>query len=225
MKCLIIASVIFLNSTHGFSQKFYPSYAGIKSEIIDFDIKNPKVYNGRTEMTKITKFDSITRITLERFIIDRLNYHRKLLGRQPLEYEPALRPMCYHQVVYQRLAETQTHCQTVVDLPNWIEMMFMDRMKLVTDIEITYAGEGLITMTTQLPGEWDKNYPAQTYKSLVDVFFTPKYGYPTSKAHWDDVMSAEYNCIYIYYDFHWLGKITDDYSYSNVTLVYANKKK
>jgi hypothetical protein len=219
----ILVLLIAISNNFSFSQKYYPSYRGIQSKIIDFDIKNPKVYNGKTELTKITKFDSITRITLERFIIDRLNYHRQLLGRAPLKYEPALRPMCYHQVVYQRLAKQQTHCQ-IDNIANWNELDFIDRKKLVTDIEIGRAGEGLISMTTQLPGELDPTYPTPTFKELVDEFFTPDYGYPTSKAHWDQVMSADYDCIYIYYDFHWRGKITDCYSDSNVTLVYAKKK-
>jgi hypothetical protein len=220
----ILVLLIAISNNFGFSQKYYPSYRGIQSKIIDFDIKNPNVYNGKTELTKITKFDSITRITLERFIIDRINYHRQLLGRAPLKYEPALRPMCYHQVVYQRLAKQQTHCQ-IDNISNWNELNFIDRKKLVTDIEIGRAGEGLIDQSIQIPGSWDNTYPAQTYKSVVDKFFTPGYGYPTSPTHWNDIMSADYDCIYIYYDFNWLGgELIDCYTPSNVTLVYAKKK-
>jgi hypothetical protein len=224
MKKLLVLLIIILNN-FSFSQKYYPNSGTSGSDlgdVINYDIKNSKIYNGRTELTVFKDFDSISRITLERFIIDRFNYHRKLLGYQPLEYELALRPMCYNQVVYQRLALEQTHLQNTKKIPNWLPREFMDRKLLVTDINIGNAGEGLIHQAFGIPGPYSP-YTVETYKSLVDMFFTPGMGYPTSKTHWNDIMDPGYNCIYIYYDFQFLGLDNSTYRYSNVTLVYATK--
>jgi len=116
---LIVAFLVFNNNV--FTQNWY----------IDNNVSkviNNNVYFGKKETSVVTKYDSLTRCAIERFIVDRFNYYRKQKGAQPLVWDETLRPMTYHHVVYQRLTKTQEHSEDI-NVPNFIELNFADRAK------------------------------------------------------------------------------------------------
>jgi hypothetical protein len=232
MKLVVIFS--FILSSNLISQviltsspKYHNDPAGYWNGVINYDIKNPKTYNSRTENTQFKAFDSLSRITLERFILDRFNHYRKLRGAKPLVWDEDLRPLCYQHVTYQRIAGKQTHFQNEKDVPNFVEMGYGDRhRKLCTDgPKFKNSSEGLINQGFQIKGSWDMNLIYPTYKQLVDMFFTPGKGYNTCEMHWNDVMNANWDCIYIYYDFNFVNTNPTDFCYSNVTIVFAEYEK
>ena len=117
MKKLIIVFSLIAGSVVGqYNQQFidrfcgYPNHhfpkghamAHYKQGIVNFPIKNTKTYNGRKETDKFTRYDSISRVTLEQFIFDRLNYYRKRYGVHELKWDERIRPATYHHVRYQR---------------------------------------------------------------------------------------------------------------------------
>ena len=200
MKKLFSLVVVAIASFNSIAQKHYPGCSGSVSNVIMFDITNSNKYNGKSENNVLTKFDSIERITLERFIIDRFNYYRKLNGAKPLTYDVSILPAAYHHALYQRLAGEQMHSENI-DLPNFTELDIMGRFALLNKNSFADIGEGLIHQGFQIPGYFNENCPKVTYKGLVDMFFTPGMGYPTSSAHWNDIMNPDWDAICLYYDF------------------------
>ena len=222
MKKLFSLVVVAISSFSLIAQKHYPGCSGSVSDVIMFDITNSNKYNGKSENNVLTKFDSIERITLERFIIDRLNYYRKLNGAKLLTYDVSILPAAYHHALYQRLAGEQTHSEST-NLPNFTELDIMGRFALLNKNSFADIGEGLIHQGFQIPGYFNENCPKVTYKELVDQFFTPGMGYPTSSAHWNDIMDPKWDAICLYYDFEYVKPISSEtfYIMANVTLVYT----
>ena len=66
-------------------EKGHPYYKkqSTSHPVINFPVKNSKVHYGFKETDKFTHFDSITRIALEQFIFNRLNWHRHHLQYLP----------------------------------------------------------------------------------------------------------------------------------------------
>ena len=231
MKKLFSLVFISISSFSLIAQKHYPGCSGSVSDVIMFDITNSNKYNGKSENNVLTKFDSIERITLERFIIDRLNYYRKLNGAKSLTYDASIRPAAYHHALYQRLLSKQigvmqqTHYENI-DIPNFTELEIMGRFALLNKNVHANIGEGLIHQGFQIPAQFNENCPKVTYKKLVDMFFTPGMGYPTSSAHWNDIMDPKWDAICLYYDFEYLEPISSEtfYIMANVTLVYTKYK-
>jgi len=202
-------------------------YTGYWNDVVNYDIKNPKIHNGRSENTQFKTFDSLSRITLERFILDRFNHYRKLRGAKPLIWDEDLRPLCYQHVTYQRLSGKQTHFQNEKDVPNFEELGYGTRhRKLCTDLsKFKNSSEGLINQAFQINSIVAKDVPFPTYKMIVDMFFTPDIGYNSSELHWNDIMDAQWDSVFIYYDFDFLGKQEKTWAYSNVTIVFASYEK
>jgi hypothetical protein len=218
--------ILILFLSHSFnSQKHYPGCSGSVSDVIMFDITNSNKYNGKSETNVMTKFDSVERVTLERFIIDRLNYYRKSIGVKLLTYDATIFPATYHHALYQRLIKQQTHSENI-DLPNFTELDINGRFKLLNQNVHYNIGEGLIHQGFQIPNKFNEDCPKVTYKELVDQFFTPGMGYVTSSAHWNDIMNPKWDAICIYYDFEYMKPVTAEtfYIYANVTLVYTQYK-
>jgi len=224
MKKLFNIVIALITSFSLFAQKYYPGCSGSTSSVIMFDIKNTNTYNGKKETDIISKFDSLDRITLERFIIDRLNYYRKSIGVKLLTYDATIFPATYHHALYQRLIKQQTHSENI-DLPNFTELDINGRFKLLNQNVHYNIGEGLGTQGFQIPG-YASSCPNVTYKKLVDQFVSPNIGYITSKAHWNDIMNPKWDAICIYYDFEYLKPVPAEpvYIYANVTLVYTQYK-
>ncbi len=202
-------------------------YIGYWNNVINYDIKNPKTYNGRTENTQFKAFDSLSRITLERFILDRFNHYRKLRGAKSLVWDEDLRPLCFQHVTYQRLAGKQTHFQNEKDVPEFQELGYGDRhRKLCTDgPKFKNSSEGLINQAFQIHSSIAEDIPYPTYKMIVDMFFTPDIGYNSCELHWNDIMNGQWDSIFIYYDFDFLGKQEKIWAYCNVTIVFAEYEK
>jgi hypothetical protein len=202
-------------------------YSGYWNNVINYDIKNSKTYNSRTENTPLKSFDSLSRVTLERFILDRFNHYRKMRGAKPLIWDEDLRPLCYQHVTYQRLSGKQTHFQNEKDVPNFEELGYGTRhRKLCTDLlKFKNSSEGLINQAFQIKSTIATDIPFPTYKMIVDMFFTDNIGYNTCELHWNDIMDAQWDCIFIYYDFDFLGKQEKTWAYSNVTIVFASYEK
>jgi hypothetical protein len=224
--------LLFLIISHSFnSQKHYPGCSGSVSDVIMFDITNSNIYNGKSETNVMTKFDSVERVTLERFIIDRLNYYRKSIGAKELIYDASILPAAYHHALYQRLLSKQigvmqqTHSENI-DIPNFTELDIMGRFALLNKTVHADISEGLIHQGFQIPNKFNEDCPKVTYKKLVDQFFTPGMGYVTSSAHWNDIMNPKWDAICIYYDFEYTEPVTKETFYisANVTLVYAKYK-
>ena len=217
--------LLFLS--HSFnSQKHYPGCSGSVSDVIMFDITNSNKYNGKSETNVMTKFDSVERVTLERFIIDRLNYYRRSTGAKELIYDASILPAAYHHALYQRLAKEQSHSENI-DLSEFNELDIMGRLRLLDKNIHTFIGEGLIHQGFQIPNKFNENCPKVTYKKLVDQFFTTGMGYPgSSTSHWSDIMNPKWDAICIYYDFEYMKPVTKEtfYIYANVTLVYTQYK-
>jgi hypothetical protein len=219
---LLVFSIIIFNAN---SQKHYAGCSGSISDVIVYDIKNTNTYNGKKETDIISKFDSLDRVTLERFIIDRFNYYRQNIGSKALQYDSGIRPAAYHHALYQRLAGKQSHYEDK-DIPNFTELELADRYNLLDQNKFKSINEGLINQGFQIPSQLNEDCPKVTYKELVDQFFTPGMGYPTSDAHWSDIMNPKWDAICIYYDFEWVVPVTKEtfYIMANVTLVYAKYK-
>ena len=230
MKKLFSLVFISIASFNSIAQKHYPGCSGSVSDVIMFDITNSNKYNGKSETDVISKFDSINRVTLERFIIDRINYYRKSNGAKQLTYDASIRPAAYHHALYQRLLSKQigvmqqTHSENI-DIPNFTELDIMGRFALLNKTVHANIGEGLIHQGFQIPGAFS-DCPKVTYKKLVDQFFTPGMGYVTSSSHWNDIMNSKWDAICLYYDFEYLEPISSEtfYIMANVTLVYTNYK-
>lgn len=208
-------------------EKGHPYYKkqSTSHPVINFPVKNSKVHYGFKETDKFTHFDSITRIALEQFIFDRLNWHRKREGVAELKWDERLRPATYHHVVYQRLVKDQTHEESV-DLPNFTEYWYpWNRLKLLDQTVFEKMQECLLTTYIQLK---DPVYTSRTmnptFKEIVDCLFTPKHGLTTCTAHWDEMMSAEYNCYYMYadFDFKLSGDITRAVLYTETLGKYVD---
>ena len=230
MKKLFSLVVVAIASFNLIAQKHYSGCSGSVSDVIMFDITNSNKYNGKSETDVISKFDSIDRVTLERFIIDRINYYRKSNGAKQLTYDASILPAAYHHALYQRLAKEQSHSENV-DLPDFNELDIMGRFRLLDKNIHTFIGEGLINQGFQIPNKFNENCPKVTYKKLVDQFFTPGMGYPgypnpTSSAHWNDIMNPKWDAICLYYDFEYLKPVSSEtfYIMANVTLVYTKYK-
>ena len=219
---LLVFSIIIYNAN---SQKHYAGCSGSISDVIIYDIKNTNTYNGKKETTILSKFDSLERVTLERFIIDRFNYYRQKIGSKALQYDLGIRPAAYHHALYQRLAGEQSHYERK-DIPNFTELELAGRYNLLDQNKFQTINEGLINQGFQFPSQLNEDCPAVTYKELVDQFFTPGMGYNTSDAHWSDIMNPKWDAICIYYDFNWVHPVTKEsfYIMANVTLVYAKYK-
>jgi uncharacterized protein YkwD len=214
---LIVAFLVFNNNV--FTQNWY----------IDNNVSkviNNNVYFGKKETSVVTKYDSLTRCAIERFIVDRFNYYRKQNGAQPLVWDETLRPMTYHHVVYQRLTKTSEHSEEI-NVPNFVELNFADRAKsLVGYTKYNLFSEGLITMFNNIyVGPYDNPKPV-TIKQIVDNFFTVGSGYNTCAAHWNQIMEPQWDRIFIYYDFNWLTDASKSNSYNkaNVTVQFADAK-
>lgn len=198
-----------------------PKYYGEKyynwEEVINYDIKNNKIYNGRSENTVFDAYDSISRITLERFILDRLNYFRTTKYKvKPLVWDDSLRPVVYHHVVYQRLLGKQTHFERW-DVPNFTEMGISVRFKKFCGDKYTNFSEGLLNQIFQLAGQY---VPTPTYKMIVDRFFSPTTGLNLCHLHWNDAVDAKWDRVFIYYDFDYWGT-EGNFRMSNITITYA----
>ena len=189
-------------------------------------ITNNVVYFGKKETSLVTKYDSLTRCAIERFIVDRFNYYRKLKGAQPLIWDETLRPMTYHHVVYQRLTKTMEHSEDI-DVAGFEEMNFAVRAtKLVGYAKYNQFSEGLINQFNNIFVGYGQNEKSVTIKQIVDKFFTAGYGYNTCDAHWNQIMESQWDRIFIYYDFNWLVDASKSISYnqSTVTINFADAK-
>jgi hypothetical protein len=188
-------------------------------------VVNNAVYFGKRETTVVTNFDSLTRCAIERFIVDRFNYYRKLKGAQPLIWDETLRPMTYHHVVYQRLTKTIEHTEDV-DVAGFVEMNFADRAtKLVGYTKYNQFSEGLINANNGLKVGRYYNEKPVTIKQIIDKFFTAGYGYNTCDAHWNQIMEPQWDRIFIYYDFNWLTATPHPSTNSaTVTINFADAK-
>jgi len=210
-----------------YSPKYYGGIDDQWHNVVNYDIKNTKTYNGRTENTVFNGYDSLSRITLERFILDRLNYFRTTMyGAKALVWEESLRPVTYHHVVYQRLLGKQTHFERW-DVPNFTEMGIWPRINKFCGNKFESFSEGLINQMFQLKSIVATEKKNPTYKMLVDMFFTPDRGYNTCPLHWNDIVDKEWDCIFIYYDFEFINKdaASSSFIYANVTINYASYKK
>lgn len=219
MKNILIAVFIIFICKDIFCQNVY-----IHNNISK--IVNNAVYFGKKETSIVTKYDSLTRCAIERFIVDRFNYYRKLKGAQPLIWDETLRPMTYHHVVYQRLTKTIEHTEDV-DVPGFEEMNFADRAtKLVGYAKYNQFSEGLINQFNNIFVGYGQNEKPVTIKQIVDKFFTAGYGYNTCDAHWNQIMEPQWDRIFIYYDFNWLVDASKSISYnqSTVTINFADAK-
>jgi hypothetical protein len=236
MKLAVIFS--FILSSNSISQVILttsPKYYNYQNEsvarhwnnVVNYDIKNTKTYNGRNENTQFKAFDSLSRITLERFILDRFNHYRKLRGAKSLVWDEDLRLLCFQHVTYQRLAGKQTHFQNEKDVPGFQELGYGTRhRKLCTDgPKFKNSSEGLINQSFQIKGNSNPDLIYPTYKMIVDLFFTLKFGYNTCELHWNDIMSGQWDSIFIYYDFNFVNATPDDWAYSNITIVFAEYEK
>ena len=245
---IALTSLVFISSFSFFAQQrswdggFYvnePSvqltyspkyYGGIDKQwhnVINYDIKNTKTYNGKTENAVFDRYDSLSRITLERFILDRLNYFRTTMyGAKALVWEESLRPVVYHHVVYQRLLRKQTHFEHW-DVPNFTEMGIRPRINKFCSGKFDQFSEGLINQIFQLKSIVAPEKKNPTYKMLVDMFFSPDTGYNMCPLHWNDIVAKEWDCIFIYYDFEFIDNEaeTSSFMYANVTINYASYKK
>ena len=221
MKKLISIVLVVISLTTAYSQKFYVSRNNVSKLV------NTNVYFGKKETSAVTKFDSLTRCALERFIVDRLNYYRKRAGVQPLVWDEGLRTMCYHHVVYQRLTETQEHTETI-DLPNFEEIDISERgLKLAGGRDkYNVFSEGLLSGLDNIKVDGYNNEKAPTIKDLVDRFFTPGRGYNTCDAHWNQIMETQWDRIFIYYDWDCYkhGNVNRKSSLFNVTVQIADAK-
>ena len=225
--CYNLISQVILTSAPKYYNYQNESVALHWNTVVNYDIKNPKIYNNYTENTQFKKFDSLSRVTLERFILDRFNYYRKIRGDKPLIWDEDLRPLCYQHVTYQRLSGKQTHFQNEKDVPNFEELGYGTRhRKLCTDLaKFKNSSEGLITQAFQIKGNSDPDLIYPTYKMIVDLFFTLKFGYNTCELHWNDIMDAQWDSVFIYYDFNFVNTNPTDWAYSNVTIVFASYEK
>lgn len=208
-----------------FSNSSFAQYNNRYSNINVSKVVNNAVYFGQRETTVVTNFDSLTRCAIERFIVDRFNYYRKLKGAQPLIWDETLRPMTYHHVVYQRLTKTIEHSEDI-DVAGFEEMNFADRAtKLVGYAKYNQFSEGLINTNNGLyVGRYYNEKPV-TIKQIVDKFFTPGYGYNTCDAHWNQIMEPQWDRIFIYYDFNWLTATPHPSTNSaTVTINFADAK-
>ena len=206
-------------------EKGHPYYDKQRTShpIINFPVKNNKVHYGFKETDKFTNFDSITRIALEQFIFDRLNWHRKRRGVAELEWDERLRPATYHHVVYQRAVGESTHEESV-NLPNFTEYWYpWNRLQLLDQDVFQKMQECLAGGYIQLK---DPIYTSRTmnptFKEMVDLLFTPKHGLNTCSAHWEELMSAEYDCYYMYadFDFKYQGQFSRAVNYNKTLGVY-----
>ena len=189
-------------------------------------VVNNSVYFGKKETSLVTKYDSLTRCAIERFIVDRFNYYRKQKGAQPLVWDETLRPMTYHHVVYQRLTKTQEHSEDI-NVSDFEEMNFAVRAtKLVGYDKYNLFSEGLINMNNNISVGQYQNEKSVTIKQIVDKFFTSGYGYNTCDAHWNQIMESSWDRIFIYYDFNWLYDASNSKSsnFANVTINFADAK-
>ena len=221
MKNLLVF-ILLLASNNSLAQ--YNNYYIGKNNVSK--VVNNAVYFGKKETSIVTKYDSLTRCAIERFIVDRFNYYRKQKGAQPLVWDENLRPMTYHHVVYQRLTKTQEHSEDI-DVPNFEEMNFVDRAtKLVGYAKYNLFSEGLINANNSLYVGRYYNEKSVTIKQIVDKFFTVGYGYNTCDAHWNQIMESRWDRIFIYYDFNWLtdASKSNNYNSANVTVQFANAK-
>jgi hypothetical protein len=212
---LLISNVVFTQ---------YNNYYAVNTAS---KIVNNNVYFGKKETSIVTKYDSLTRCAIERFIVDRLNYYRKQKGAQPLIWDEGLRTMCYHHVVYQRLTKTQEHSEDI-DVPNFVEMSFDKRADILGKHDnYRIFSEGLLSVVNNISVGRYQNEKPVTIKQLVDNFFTPGYGYNTCDLHWNQIMEAQWDRIFIYYDFNWLsakGSESTSYNKANVTVQIADAK-
>jgi hypothetical protein len=214
---LIISFLVFNNFT--FSQNVYA--VNNVSKLV-----NNNVYFGKKETSIVTKYDSLTRCAIERFIVDRFNYYRKLQGALPLIWDENLRPMTYHHVVYQRLTKTQEHGEDI-DVPNFVEMNFATRANsLVGYSKYNLFSEGLISMFNNILVSPNHNEKPVTIKQIVDKFFTSGYGYNTCDLHWNQILEPQWDRVFIYYDFNWLSDASKSISYNKagVTVQIADAK-
>ena len=221
MKNLLVF-ILLLASNNSLAQ--YNNYYIGKNNVSK--VVNNAVYFGKKETSIVTKYDSLTRCAIERFIVDRFNYYRKQKGAQPLVWDEMLRPMTYHHVIYQRLTKTQEHSEDI-DVPNFEEMNFVDRAtKLVGYAKYNLFSEGLINANNSLCVGRYYNEKSVTIKQIVDKFFTAGYGYNTCDAHWNQIMEPQWDRIFIYYDFNWLtdASKSNNYNSANVTVQFADAK-
>ena len=240
MKKLIIAFSLIAGSVVGqYNQQFQDQYSRFgfhrfekghpyydkqrtSHPIINFPVKNNKVHYGFKETDKFTNFDSITRIALEQFIFDRLNWHRKRRGVAELKWDERLRPATYHHVVYQRAVGESTHEESV-DLPNFTEYWYpWNRLQLLDQDVFQKMQECLLGGYIKLKNPYGGIHVNTTFKEMVDLLFTPKHGLNTCAAHWNELMSAEYDCYYMYadFDFKYQGQFSRSVNYNKTLGVY-----
>ena len=180
--------------------------------IVNFPIKNTKTYNGRKETDKFTRYDSLSRVTLERFIFDRLNYYRKRYGVHELKWDERIRPATYHHVQYQRAVGKSVHVESE-DLPNfteyrnpWSRVELLDRKVFAATQECLLA-----SLMVAIDHTYDVSINA-TYKEIVDEFFTVGKGLNSCAAHWELMMDEKWDAAYFYLDFDFRGKHDPDKS-------------
>jgi hypothetical protein len=220
MKAITLICLINITININFAQKFYKSKNNVSP------IVNNNVYFGKRETSPVIKFDSLTRCAIEKFIIDRFNSYRKSIGSQPLIFDDGLKNMAYHHVVYQRLAKKQEHTESI-DFTNFTEMCFQDRATILGGYDkYDNISEGLLSTLDNISVDNINNEKTPCIKDIVDKFFTPGRGYNTCEYHWNQIMEPQWNRIFIYYDFNWLGDMSDSkFTMVNVTIVFASYEK
>ena len=230
MKKLIIVFSLIAGSVVGqYNQQFidrfcgYPNHhfpkghamAHYKQGIVNFPIKNTKTYNGRKETDKFTRYDSISRVTLEQFIFDRLNYYRKRYGVHELKWDERIRPATYHHVRYQRAIGKSTHMESQ-DLPDFTEYRTPWGRVSLLDQQVFAATQECLLYSLMVAINTNSPYSSittnATYKEIVDKFFTVGKGITTCIAHWDAMMDSKWDAVYFYLDFDFLGKHDPDVS-------------
>ena len=241
---LLTLILLFLFGANSFGQYFKPykvkyspvyltssirKHKGYWRNIVNYDIKNNNQYFGVSENSEFKKFDSLSRIALERFIVDRFNYFRKKkYSAKPLIWDDDLGDMCLHQIKYQRLLKKQTHLQKF-DFPNFNEMSYERRVSHCKSEfpKFKHMSEGILNQNFAIKnkeyykGVLIENIPP-TFKILTDMFFTPKKGYNTCEWRWKDIMDQKWDCIYMYYDFDFHGDSSNNnFSFCNVMVVFA----
>ena len=225
MKKLIIAFSLIAGSVVGqYNQAFIDRFCGYPNHrfpkghvmahysqgIVNFPIKNTKTYNGRKETDKFTRYDSLSRVTLERFIFDRLNYYRKRYGVHELKWDERIRPATYHHVQYQRVVGKSVHVESE-DLPNFTEYRNpWGRVELLDQQVFAATQECLLqSLMVAIDHTYDVSINA-TYKEIVDKFFTVGKGLNSCAAHWELMMDSNWDAVYFYLDFGFRGKHDPD---------------
>lgn len=137
--------------------------------------------------------DSSVQSYIEHSIVDRINEYRVTKGLHELRVDTLLKPAAVHHAMYMRHTHDLTHDE-LEDVPNFTEYKYPSTryLHLIDNKKFWGISENLLSDLILF------NKEKFTFEYVIEHTVTN--GYKTCGAHWRDLMSDEYDSIYIFYD-------------------------